>query len=261
MCRACAVECAPLEFVPSQRKQPSRSFAAQARRAFAYPFKGDGAILLIAGTVFFLVIDAAKFLAGYAPIFGLAALGFLTLFGTGYLMAYLRRIVTGSANGEDKMPDWPDLSDFTSDIVSPFLQFLATAAVCFAPAIGAIIFVASDNAWAGWTVVAAVLFGCVLFPMAFLAVAMFDTVMALNPLLIVPSILKVPLQYLLTIGICAFILALRWASEDVFPEVVPVPILPRIISSFVGLYLLVVEMRILGLLYLNKREELGWFRR
>ena len=40
--------------------------------------------------------------------------------------------------------------------------------------------------------------GCLYFPMAFLAVAMKDTALAANPLVVIPAIFKVPLGYLVT---------------------------------------------------------------
>ena len=186
------------------------------------------------------------------------------MFGTGYLMAYLRRILNASALGEDDMPEWPEISDYSSDIVSPFRQLVATVAFCFAPAIGLTIYAAvsssdGDTAWMGWATPALMLLGCVYFPMAFTAVAMFDSLAALNPLLIIPSIAKVLKEYALTVVMLAAVLAVRWVMNNHLKTILPVPLLPTIISSLVGLYLMIVEMRVLGLLYRNKKYELGWF--
>jgi ABC-type sulfate transport system permease subunit len=95
--------------------------------------------------------------------------------------------------------------------------------------------------------------------MAFAAVAMFDSLAAVNPLLVVPAILKVPKEYALAIVLFAVILILRWLGEKVLPELLGIPfILPSIIANFFGLYLLAVEARVLGLLCLTKKDELGW---
>jgi hypothetical protein len=108
-----------------------------------------------------------------------------------------------------------------------------------------------------------ILIGCIYFPMAFTAVAMFDSVAAVNPLLVVPSIMKIAGSYFLTIAIFAAVLVLQWLADTVLPAVLQVGfggrILFWIVSNFVGLYLLVVEVRILGLLYRARQEELGWF--
>ncbi|MEI9961451.1 MAG: FHA domain-containing protein [Limisphaerales bacterium] len=258
-CRSCSAQCIRLEKSPDESFESDQSFFSLIRGAFKYPLKGDGVMLLIGGGIFFLLIDGATFFAKFAFIYGLMALLFLTVFGVGYLTSFLRRILTSTAIGENRMPDWPDITDFGSDIFSPFIQLLGTVFFCFAPAILLTIFATAGNTWLGWAVTACILFGCAYFPMAFTAVAMFDSVTAVNPLLVIPSILKIPLEYLLTIIIFAVILLVRWLGEAVLPELVPIPFLPAIFANFFGLYLLTVEMRILGLLYLTKKRELGWF--
>jgi pSer/pThr/pTyr-binding forkhead associated (FHA) protein len=259
-CRACGVECAPLGVRPAVVVPQAQSFAGRLGGAFLYPFKGDGMILLATGTICYAIINAASFFAQFAFLYGMVVILMVTVFATGYLICYLQRILTSSAIGEDEMPDWPDFSGF-SDILGPFLQFLGTVAACFLPALAVSLFVAHDNPWAGPGKVAATLFGCACFPMAFLAVSMFDSVAALNPLLIFPSILRIPLQYVVTVLLLAGVLALRWKGEAFLERLLPLPFLVRIVYGFAGLYLLTVEMRILGLLYLANKDRLGWFSR
>jgi len=259
-CRACGVECSTLMAASSTGEAEEQTFMRQALEAFKYPLNGDGLILIAVGAFFFMVLDGAKMLARFAPLYGWVALGFLTVFGVGYLTAYLRLNLNASALGEDKMPDWPEMSG----IVSAFFELVGTVAFSFAPAIGLTIFAAvhggdGDTAWLGWTTTALILLGCVYFPMAFMAVSMYDSITAVNPLLVVPSISKVLREYALTVVLLTVILVLRWLLKNELPALLPVPLLPTIISSLVGLYLLIVEMRILGLLYRNKKHELGWF--
>jgi hypothetical protein len=135
---------------------------------------------------------------------------------------------------------------------------------CFAPVIGLTIYalVGSDgnSSWLGWATMAAMLFGCVYFPMAFTAVAMSDSMLAISPLVVVPSIMKVLGQYVLTVVVLALILLARWLLFHLLEKILPVPLLPTIITSLIGLYLLVVEVRILGLMYRNNKDRLGWYR-
>lgn len=260
-CRACSTECEPLK-APVISDEGEPSFVGLARGAFSYPLKGDGIVLLLTGAAFFLLIDGAKFVLKFMPGYGWVVLLLLIVFGTGYLTAYLRQILTGTAMGEDKMPDWPEFTGFDS-VASPFLQLIGTVVFSFGPAIALTVYAAfarEGAPWLGWATTAAIVFGCAYFPMAFLAVAMFDSIGAVNPLLIVPTILKIPLEYLFTVGLFAVILFIRWLGETFLPEILPVPILPAIFSALFGLYLLTVEVRILGLLYWAKRSELGWFR-
>jgi FHA domain/B-box zinc finger len=259
-CRTCGIACAPVRAHVSKDTQP-KDFYSQLPGAFAYPFKGDGVFLLIAGTIFYVVVSYAQRLAGYAGLFGLGGLLLLTLFATGYMVAYMESMLKTSAMGEEKMPDWPDFTDFGTDIVAPFLQFFGTVLTCFAPAIAVGFFVPWDEPLKWLYSLAALVLGVASFPMAFLAVTMFDSIGALNPLLLVPSMLRVPLQYLVTIAIFeAMFLANRHALTPL-SMVLPIPVVPEIIRIFASLYLTAVLMRILGLLYLTNKESLGWFNR
>jgi hypothetical protein len=212
----------------------------------------------------FLLIDGAAFVCRFAFVWGLIALIFLTVTGVGYLTRYLQYIVTDTVSGKNEMPDWPDMSDFSGEVRSPFFQFLGLVALCFAPAIVLTIYAGhaeEGGPWLGVATVAAMLIGAIYFPMAFAAVAMYDSLGAVNPLLIVPSILKIPKEYAITIALFAVILTVRWVCVNVVPELLGIPyILPAIIANFLGLYLLVVEMRILGLMCRTKKDELGWGR-
>ena len=91
------------------------------------------------------------------------------------------------------------------------------------------------------------------------AAVVFDSVAAVNPLLVVPSITKIPGSYLLTVALLAGVLAAKWSGDYFLPRVIPIPIVPSIISTCSGLYLLMVEARVLGLLYLVNKERLAWF--
>lgn len=261
VCRACGVECVPLKPAPVQTVR-EETFFSLARGAFRYPLKGDGLILLLGGGLLFLLLDAAKFILRFVPGYGWVALLLVTVFGVGYLTRYLQKIVTGSAQGDIDMPDWPDVSDYSEEVTSPFFQLVGIAAFCFAPAAALKIYeVFTHNVpWVGWAMTVLIMAGAVYFPMAFTAVALFDSLAALNPMLIIPSILKIPKEYALTIVLFAVVLTLRWLAVSVLPEFLGINhVLPAIIGDFLGLYLLAVLMRVLGLLYFTKKEKLGWF--
>ena len=260
-CRACGAECEPVATADVPEDEES-SFFALAKGAFQYPLKGDGVVLLATGTILLLLVDGAKYVLRFIPIYGWALILALTVFGGGYLTTYLRAILTGTAAGESKMPDWPEFTDFGS-LASPFFQLIGTVLFSFGLAIGFTIYAAfasEGGPWLGWATTAAIVFGCLYFPMAFMAVAMFDSLGAVNPLLIIPAILKIPLEYLITVALFAVILLVRWLGDTLLPGILPVPVLPSVLSYFLGLYFLTVEMRILGLLYWARRHELGWFR-
>jgi hypothetical protein len=56
-------------------------------------------------------------------------------------------------------------------------------------------------------------------------------------------------------------LVTSFLAEDLIGSLIPVPVLPGLLSAFLNLYLISVGMRILGLLYRTQREQLGWFGR
>jgi hypothetical protein len=260
-CRSCGSECVAVNLGPIEDAKPERTFAQSVGPAFLYPFQGDGFILLFSGGLLYLLMDAAGFIAKYAGMVGFMAILFLTVLGGGYLVSYMRRIVTSTAAGEDNMPDWPDLGDLGSDIIVPFLQLIGTLAFCFAPAVVLTLYAPAASPWIVGVIIASMFVGCLYFPMAFTAVAMFDTVLAVNPLLVVPSILKIPLAYLAAVALFAAVLLVRWLGHTLLPLILPVPVLPWVLGNLLGLYLLTVEMRILGLLYAAKKADLGWFNR
>ena len=272
MCRSCAVECVPLE-VAAMRPISSRGFFGRIPGAFLYPLRGDGAILMIAGTILYLLIELAGFFARFAGLFGWGAMLILLLFGTGYFLTYMRRILTSSAMGEDAMPDWPEFSDF-GELVGIFFQFLGVVLISFSPAaILAWRAIGYDETWAGAAMIPALCFGCVYLPMAFLAFSMLDSVTAANPLVVLPAIARVIKEYAIAVVLFSAVLGLRWACNALLDVLSPAQLTThsfanlflifgaRAISNFIGLYLFTVNMRVLGLLYLTKREKLGWFNR
>jgi hypothetical protein len=259
-CRACGEECVTLAVRPLHAAVEQKSFASRLGGAFLYPLKGDGVILLVTGTVFYSIIGGATSLSSHAVIIGGLGLFILGVLGTGYLIAYLRRILLSSAMGEGTMPDWPDLSDLTADILSPCFQLVGTVAACFLPAVALGLFVGHRSTGATWALTSAVVYACAYFPMSWLAVTMFDSVAAVNPMVVVPSIIKIPLEYFLTVVLFGAVLWVRRLGQAELAELLVVPVLPAVLSSFISLYLLTVEMRILGLLYFLNKGKLGWFK-
>ena len=97
--------------------------------------------------------------------------------------------------------------------------------------------------------------------MAFLAVTMADSLSALNPLIIIPAILKIPAEYLLMVILTVAIVGAGSFGELLLARWLPVPILPSLTSEFLTLYLGTVAMRLLGLLHWTKKADLAWFSR
>jgi hypothetical protein len=89
-------------------------------------------------------------------------------------------------------------------------------------------------------------------------VCLADGIAGLNPIIIFSGLGKVPLPYLTVCGIFLVIIAvvnciqwlLAWTG---------IPILPTVVTTFISLYGIAVEMRLLGLLYHTNKARLAWF--
>jgi hypothetical protein len=244
-CRHCGSECQPLQ-PQFERAKPPPGFFASLPRALVYPFLGSGVILLIAGTAVF-------YLLGRLPFIGLIL--------TGYLFAYAKSIITSTADGRKDPPDWPDFSDWKEDILFPYLQLLALVVLCFGPALIIGVWRPGTETQAHIGYLAALGLGALFAPMGMLALAMFDTVAALNPIALTWSILRAPLHYLVAAAAFESVLLIYWFAAGALKELVPVPFLADLIASFLNLYVISVGMRILGLLYASNRNQFGWFSR
>ncbi|MBU6401120.1 MAG: DUF4339 domain-containing protein [Verrucomicrobia bacterium] len=227
------------------------TFATRVIGAFDYPLKGDGVVLVIGGGVLSVVTG---WLAGVLVVSLL-----VVLFVTGYVLAYGQKIIESSASGDANMPTWPDFSNIMEDILAPYFQFLATTTLCVAGPFWLWRSLALGHSGPGLLVIAWMVMGLFCLPMAWLAVTMYNTVAALNPILIARSISRVPGHYLLTVVVLCGVLLAEYGVHR-FLAALPVPILSPFLSGCAAVYFLAVLARVLGLLYFVNRARLGWFK-
>jgi hypothetical protein len=255
-CRTCAVECAPLEVEITAPTE--KGFLNSLPGAFIYPFRGSGLLILIFSTLLFAALGAR--MAGLFSI--LIKIGAL-----GYLFSFMQNIIHATAAEEAEMPELPGMDD----LFSGFLRLAGTVIMSFGLAIGLLVAKLSGVDMPVSAIIVSMIFGCLYFPMAFLVVAMKDNVMACNPLVVVPSILRVPGQYLVTVVMFGAIFGVQQIGDLVSSAAGSVAFTTtdmkvmflafgiRAIWSFLSIYLLTVNMRIMGLLYLTQKEKLGWY--
>ena len=270
-CRQCGAMCLPVAVAPVAAPAGEKTFFALLPGAFLYPVRGSGVMVLLAAALIFGLLNMiAPMRFGIIPqYFGWGLMG--QVFAMGYLFAFMQSIIHAAAIGEEEMPPLPSASSAWSDIVLPCLQLIGLTLICFSPVIAVTVWAASSGEPPPvLLLVSAFALGCLYFPMAFLAVAMLDTLMAANPLQVVPSILKVPGQYLVAVALAAIVLGLRPIGDGVLTAVFPRKIYTHSMGEMVAylasvgfwyvgsLYLLTVSMRILGLLFRANRERLGW---
>jgi hypothetical protein len=251
-CPKCGGSCVSVaEYKRLMTPAPTNFFALW-REAFSYPLKKDGAILLVCGTIVFGFLNGGRWVLSYFKFAGFMGIAYwlCLIMSVGYLFAFMQNIVQASSQGEENMPDWPEISGFWDDLVIPFFQFGVIWFLCLGPGIAVMLLVSP---------LAGVLFlGLFCLPMAILTVCLADGLAGLNPIIIFSGIGKVPLPYLAICGIFLVIIALMHGSR-ILLELTGIPVLPTVISTFISLYGITVEMRLLGLLYFTNKSKLAWF--
>ena len=238
-------------------KPLKKTFANHIREAFSYPFRENGWIILITGTFMFTAINVLSFISRYAGfILGLVAIIVLVLFSVGYLYVYIKNVISESAQGENDPPSWPEFSNFYSDAICPFFQLLGLTLTCMLPGCFALGLLPDGiNAIAA---IALFILALVYFPMALLAVAMFDTLSALNPLLILNSITRILRHYSIVCILLVVLLGVQYISSKIDGSLL-IRLLTKPFTEFLSLYLFIVMGRILGMMYFVNRRKLGWF--
>ncbi len=271
-CRHCGIPCAPVEVQFEAILE--RGFYARLPGAFAYPVRGAGVIIVIVGIVLVGLVKAGEALFRWGTIRTIIFGVILEIFAGGYLFSYLQGIAHSTLAEDRELPDLPGISNFLEDVIIPFFRFLGLALFCFGPAVGtAIWFGVSRTPTAYYTLVATAALGYLYFPMAFLAVATLDSVTAANPLVVVPSIVKVPVKYVISLMPLAAMSAVQWFGggflDRFFPERWTTHAMGEFLAmigvmglmGFFSLYLLVLAVHLLGLIFVTSKSELGWLQR
>jgi hypothetical protein len=254
-CPKCGGSCIGIAEYKRRLTPAPTNFFAVWRGAFSYPVKKDGAILLVCGTVVFSFLNGANWVLSQVRFAGAIGVAYLLciVMSIGYLFAFMQNIIQSSARGDQAMPDWPEISAFWDDMVVPFFRFTTIWLLCLGPGIAMMFWMRTPLAG-----LPLIFLGLFCLPMAILTVGMADSVTGLNPFIIFSGIGKVPLPYLTTCGIFLLVIALVHGVQMLI-EWTGIPILPTVIGSFISLYGITVEMRLLGLLYYTNKDKLAWF--
>src|SRR5262245_17976365 len=249
MCARCSEPCmpvaAPVEVVP---------FWKEIGSLFTYPVKGWGAAM-------WLMYAAMSWISGFMWLAGLLLFFFLT--------TYSMLIVKDSAEGNRKVPDWPDFSQWWEVIARGFRGVACSVIACL-PLIAFIVFLfkfggttvdsAEGLARLGiWAVIGGLpllLFTVVYYPMVFLIASVFDTITpALNPILIFKAIARVPFDYtiaLIFIGVLAVtgvVLSIPFRF---------IPIVGGLPAAIVNTYFTFMWLHVLGRMGHQCEARLNW---
>jgi DNA-directed RNA polymerase subunit RPC12/RpoP len=219
---------------------------------FLYPLDLTGVIHLV--SLWLLVFLLCPFVMGFLGL-GTEFAPIVYTLPAAYVVYYLAECIRDGANGGRHPPDfWMNPVDPNRwEVLSQFLFVLGCVAVCFWPV--SVYYIFRERAdWAYWLLMAG---GDFFFPMVLLAVVVFDSYDALNPLLIVGSILRTFLPYcglvlLLTAGAVLLVkMNFRFYSFRSLPWG------PFFIRA-AQLYLLFVAVGLLGRFYRRYKKKLDW---
>jgi hypothetical protein len=229
-----------------EKEEEELPFPRRLIHAWHYPLRGQGWVLLLVGGTFFWVFGL---LASWIPLVGFL----LGIALAAYYSSYMLTVLADSAAGYRVLPHWPEVRDWWDDLVRPLLVVIGIGVLCMGPAL-------VWEYWQGPGTVAnlLLLLGAAYYPMALLAAVLFDSIGAASPLVVIPSILRIPRDYLLG---CIGVLALYLVEPLSVVLNEAIPLLGGFVGSVITLYLVVVEMHIIGLLYHTNRYRLGWFER
>ncbi len=212
--------------------------------SFLYPFAGNGPWIIGVGALFFAVAWALSY---FMSLLG-AIIGSLLL---AYQVSAMMGVLSLSGAGYSEMPDWPSVTNLYDDVVRPCAIFFLPMLIYIGPTI--ILDAVGVEEWICWTVFGV---GLLLMPMALLGITLSESAAALSPHIVIPAIMRIPLQY---ISACALLWATLPLGGVLSAYVESVPFLGGVLGIAVGLYLFAVQMRILGILYYANREKLRWF--
>jgi hypothetical protein len=209
--------------------------------SFVYPFRNKGTLLLFVGSVFFAIFF---FIARTASLFGLP----LLLILVSYLLEYMLTVVETSAYGSNEPPDFPGMNDWTEMIFGPLFLIILAGIVCYASPV-IYVFKTQRMDMVFWILT---VLGQLAYPMMFLIIAMTGKFVAFNPVVIASSILKAPLQYLV---IVALFFGISYLGRMMGVFLIGFPVLGFFITEFISFYIILVQMRLLGIFYRCNEER------
>jgi hypothetical protein len=268
-CRHCGTECVPIR--AEVQEAVERGFFSRWPGALGFPLRGPGVFVIIAGIMMLALIKGGYALMSLHSLrFFLLGI-FLQVSVFGYFFTWVENIIQSTVAEDRELPGLPGFRNYLEDLLMPFCKFLGLSLLCFSPGLALMIWLPSS--YPPWYVLlpwGAFLLGFVYLPMALLSVTVFDSVMAANPLLVVPSILKVIIQYVATLTLLAAAFGFRYGAsvliDKLFPESWTTESMAQLIgligmlllTSSVTVYLLMVGIHLLGLVYVTKKDSLGW---
>jgi hypothetical protein len=215
--------------------------------------------------VTFLILAA---IACMQPIINMAP-GCMSLLATvvvqGWIASYLFNVVLDAANGEEDLPDLALTGGWMDDVIVPFFKFMVTWLAALTPAIAYIAWIATSgpqlltNPTAEIVALAAA--GVLLWPIIVLAVAVGGVATVLRVDLLVKTVVRTFVPYLLVCVLAGVAFGSSWFTQGVLPRMSGLggsALATSMVSIVVGLYFWIVAMRCIGLYYHHFKGRFAW---
>jgi hypothetical protein len=246
----------PLAEIPDKTipviEQPPATFL----NIFTFPFSLSGIIHLIIFSISPLVLLFLQLTLSSFCCYGQLLAVALIILMVGYLYYYLTQCIIAAAKDERYAPDISH-EDFPTagDLLRRLLLFFSSSAICFIPALAYILYSYYTNVLPDWQpgpfLIIWSLVGIFFCPMFLLAVAMFDSITALNPFMIIGSIVSTFLPYS---GLVLLFFGIGWLIE-IIVEWNPVSAL---LLWVFDIYLMFIAAYILGRFFRRYENKLNW---
>jgi hypothetical protein len=220
--------------------------------ALLYPTSADGLVHVGALALALWLAELSRILtASFLRVYSGILVLVLKIFIAGYIVFYLSYCVFDSSRGGKRAPCMALApTPNREELLSEALLLLAGTAISLWPAA---IYYGVTLRVDTWSVLLAISCGF-LWPMSLLAAVLFGGIDALNPVLIVRSILvTLPAYLVLTLELA--VLAILAAGVSFISAQLPVP---RVFCNAAYLYLLLIGTHLLGRHYRRHRDRLDW---
>lgn len=211
-----------------------------------YPFHKSGYPLFFVGAILIIISNIVT----KAPMGG-----FAWIFIFAYLCGLFFELVYLSATDREELYAFPDLTDPLEDIAYPAIKVFGVVAISFLPLICWEIWGDPESEYATAVWYGSVVWAAFYFPMAMLGTVILGSLIGALPHIVFPAIFRSGALYLV-----AALLVFGLICAETFSQYyLPGGITGRILAALIAMFVMMTVARTLGLLYLRREDELGWF--
>ncbi|MHC4212062.1 MAG: hypothetical protein ACYSWP_01690 [Planctomycetota bacterium] len=212
---------------------------------FLYPTSTSGLINL---GIFWILPIVLSLIARILPI--PIVWGLIGLIIVAYMYYYFMECIRDSAKGGIRAPEnigeFPDMSD----VVSQAMEIVACAVIFWGPVVFYFTFTQKEDT-IFWLLLG---YGVFFFPMGLLALAMFNSTSAFNPLVWIGSIFSTFFQYT---GLVLFFCTLVWLMGKIVSSFGQSRLFAYLFAA-AFIYLTMVMVHLLGRFYYMNAKKLNW---